>query len=302
MKYNFASKEGVVLSILIVNFNGKDFLGPCFDSITQHVTIPYEIIVVDNASHDGSVEYIQINYPDIKLIISENNLGFAAGNNLAASISKGKYLLLLNNDTLLLDDLKNAIAILSTNSSIGALGCKMLGRSNEYRFSAGHFPTPLRLFYFTTIFKRNGQFRNGNFSGCSKDFYDVDWVEGSFMLTRFDLWKRLDGMDEGYFMYGEDIDFCKRIKNLGFKVIYFPSLSFLHYGGYNSNRLGMLIKGFRRYHKKFSNGFIQLMAQFILTSGLIFRASGFALISLVYERNIGMKSRSCFKALKDSPW
>jgi GT2 family glycosyltransferase len=301
MGNNFSSKE-VVLSILIVNFNGKDFLGPCFDSIRQHVTIPYEIIVVDNASHDGSVEYIKAYYPDINLIVSDNNLGFAAGNNLAACSSKSNYLLLLNNDTLLLDDLKSAVALLSSNHTIGALGCRMIGRNSEYRYSTGHFPSPLRLLSFSTIFNRSGLFKKGIFPAGNKKFYNVDWVEGSFILTRKDLWQALNGMDEGYFMYGEDIDFCKRVKDFGYKVIYFPSLSFLHYGGYSSNRLGMLIKGFRRYHKKYSNGFIQLMAQLILTSGLIIRVCSYALISLVCERSVGTKSRNCLKALKDSPW
>lgn len=292
----------VILSILIVNFNGKDFLGPCFDSICKHVTVPYEIIVVDNASHDGSVEYVTENYPEIKLVASKVNLGFAAGNNLAARSAEGKYLLLLNNDTLLLGDLNSAVALLSSDPSIGALGCMMRGRANEYRYSAGHFPSPLRLLSFSTIFNRSGPFKNGHFPVGSETLYDVDWVEGSFILTRSELWQSLGGMDEGYFMYVEDIDFCKRVHDSGFRVVYFPSLSFLHYGGYSSSRIGMLIKGFRRYHKKFSNGIVQLAACFVLTFGLILKAAVYALISLARGRGVGVKSLSCLKVLKDSPW
>lgn len=292
----------VIVSILIVNFNGKDFLGPCFDSIRKFVTVPYEIIVVDNASHDGSADYIKEYYPTINLIVSEVNLGFAAGNNLAARSARGSYLLLLNNDTLLLGDLKNAVALLSSDSSIGALGCKMLGRANEYRYSTGHFPSPFRLLSFSTIFNRTGPFINGDFPMGNETFYDVDWVEGSFILTRRELWQGLGGMDEDYFMYVEDIDFCKRVNNSGYRVAYFPSLSFLHYGGYSSGRLGMLIKGFRRYHKKFSNGFTQLTAQLALTFGLISRAAIYALISLTRGHGVGIKSVSCLKALRESPW
>jgi len=292
----------VELSILIVNFNGKDFLGPCFDSICKHVTVPYEIIVVDNASHDGSVEHVKEYYPAINLIVSDVNLGFAAGNNLAARSAKGNYLLLLNNDTLLLGDLKSAVALLSSDPSIGALGCMMRGRAKEYRYSTGHFPSPLRLLFFSTIFNRSGPFKNGDFPLGSDTLYDVDWVEGSFILTHSELWKSLGGMDEDYFMYGEDVDFCKRVNDSGFRVVYFPSLSFLHYGGYSSSRLGMLIKGFRRYHRKFSNGFVQLAARFVLTFGLILKAGVYALISLARGRGVGIKSQSCLKALKDSPW
>lgn len=301
MMGNGVSSE-VLLSILIVNFNGKDFLGPCFAAIRKHVTVSYEIIVVDNASHDGSAEYVCQSCQEINLIASQVNMGFAAGNNLAARSAGGKYLLLLNNDTLLLGDLKSAVDLLSSDPSIGALGCRMRGRVDEYRYSAGHFPSPLRLLFFSTIFNRSGPFRNGDFPAGNKTLYDVDWVEGSFILTRRELWQSLGGMDEDYFMYGEDIDLCKRVKDFGFRVVYFPSLSFLHYGGYSSNRLGMLIKGFRRYHRKFSNGFMQLAVHFVLTFGLILKAGVYALISLARGRGIGVKSRSCLKALKDSPW
>ena len=292
----------MVLSILIVNFNGKDFMGPCLDSIRKQVTVPYEIIVVDNASLDGSAQYINRNYPEINLIVSKVNLGFAAGNNLAAHSAKGKYLLLLNNDTLLLGDLKSAVDQLSFDPSIGALGCRMHGRTNEYRYSAGHFPSPLRLLFFSTIFNRSGPFKNGDFPEGSETLYDVDWVEGSFILTSNVLWRSLGGMDENYFMYVEDIDFCKRVNDYGFRVVYFPFLSFLHYGGYSISRLSMLIKGFRRYHRKFSNGIVQLAANFILTVGFILKAMVYALFSLVRGHGVGVKSLSILKALKDSPW
>jgi hypothetical protein len=300
MKKDFSSE--VVLSILIVNFNGNDFLGPCFDSIRKHVTVPYEIIVVDNASEDGSAAYITQNYQEINFISSKVNLGFGAGNNLAARPAKGNYFLLLNNDTLLLGDLKSAVALLSSDPSIGALGCSQRGRANEYRYSVGHFPSPLRLLSFSTIFNRSGPFKNGDFPASGETLYDVDWVEGSFILTRSELWRSLGGMDEDYFMYVEDIDFCKRVHDSGFRVVYFPSLSFLHYGGYSSSRLGMLIKGFRRYHRKFSNSILQLIANCILTFGLIFRVVIFALFSLTRGQGVGVKSLSCLKALKDSPW
>jgi GT2 family glycosyltransferase len=298
---NILSSE-VLLSILIVNFNGKDYLGPCFDSICKHVTVPYEIIVVDNASHDGSVEYVTCSYPKINLIANKFNLGFAAGNNLAARSAKGKYLLLLNNDTLLLGDLKDSIALLSSDLSIGALGCRMRGRANEYRHSAGHFPSPLRLLSFATLFNRSGPFKNGDFRADCETLYEVDWVEGSFILTRSELWQSLCGMDEDYFMYVEDIDFCKRVNDSGYRVVYFPFLSFLHYGGYSSSRLGLLIKGFRRYHRKFSNGFVQLVACLVLTFGLLLKAAVYAFISLARGQGIGVKSLSCLKAFKDSPW
>ncbi len=303
MTNNYIHNENVLLSILIINYNGKHYLGPCFNSIRQHLTVPYEIILVDNASQDGSIGYIQTYHPDVNLIISEKNLGFAAGNNLAARSAKGHYLLLLNNDTLILSDLKEALSLLKCNPNIGILSCKMIGHSNEYRLSVGHFPSPLRLFLFSTIFNRKGPFKDGNFPKKNNNtFYEVDWIEGSFILTRSEIWKSLNGMDDKYFMYGEDIDYCKRVKNMGFNVVYLPSLSYLHYGGYTSNRLGMLIKGFRRYHKKFSTVYTYLTAQCILTFGLMIRATAYYLLTIFYNKQFSQKTKACIKALKDSPW
>jgi len=296
------ASTGVVLSILIVNFNGKHFLAPCVDSIRKFVRIPFELIVVDNASSDGSVELLATNYAEITLIRSDINLGFSAGNNLAARSAKGEFLLLLNNDTLLLEDIASAVAKLSSNPKIGALGCKTLGKTNEYRYSTGHFPSPQRLISIATTLRRHGPFAKGKFVDTGENIYDVDWLEGSFILTRRALWNQLEGMDEGYFMYVEDIDFCKRVNIAGFRVVYFPQLSFVHYGGYSSARLGMLIKGYRRYHRKFSSGMVQLIANLILTLGLMLKAGIYALSSLVRGRGLGEKSLSCWAALKDSPW
>lgn len=292
----------VEVSILIVNYNGKEFLGPCLNSIHEHVTISYEIILVDNASSDDSAEYVSRTFYNVNLIQSNVNLGFAAGNNIAARSAKGKYLLLLNYDTLLQTDLKKAISLLSSNLSIGVIGCRMHGPSNEYRYSTGHFPNPLRLFSFSTIFNREGMFKLGNFPENTDSIFDVDWVEGSFLLTRKGLWQKLGGMDEGYFMYVEDVDYCKRVRDAGFKVVYYPSLSFLHYGGYTNNRLGLLIKGFRRYHRKFSTSFVNFVAQFVLTFGMILKVVVYSLSSMVRCQGLGKKSLDCWKGLKESLW
>lgn len=295
--------EDVILSILIVNYNGKEFLDECFESVNRHVSVPFEIIVVDNASTDGSAEFIRTHFPDVALIESGSNLGFAAGNNLGGVQAKGHYILLLNNDTVLCSDLWPAIAYMEEQPEVGVLGAHMMGRNREYRYSAGHFPTPLRLMKISSLFVTSGHFRYGNFPEENPEPISVDWVEGSFMLTRKMLWDELGGLDEGYFMYVEDIDFCKRIRQRELKVTYFPAVCYIHYGGYGKGRLGLLIKGFRRFHRKFSGFGEWLAVQLVLSLGLMVRLCIYLLMFVATgNRERKDKLLSCWAALKVSPW
>ena len=297
---NEKSVDEVMLSVLIVNYNGVKTLGDCIDSISRLVSLPYEVIVVDNASTDGSCAYIKKYFPNVRLISCERNLGFAGGNNLGAQAAKGKYLLLLNNDTTLLTDIKPAIEIFEKYAHIGIVGGKMLGSNGEYRYSAGYFPSPFRLIKISFLYKKKGAFRKGDFPlDGNSGIYPVDWVEGSFLITRLSIWQELNGLDEGYFMYGEDVDFCRRVRILGFRAAYCPRISYIHYGGYDSDRLPWIVKGFFRYHQKFSNRFEQWLAWTILYAGLLTRVlvNGFLfLITRTPARRI--KAKACIMALK----
>jgi len=291
------------LSIIIVNYNGKIFMDDCLTSIKKHVLLSHEVIIVDNASSDGSVEYIRDHFSDVNLIASEENLGFARGNNLGSKSAKGKYILLLNNDTVLCSDISPAISLFEQQEDVGVLGAKMLGRNLEYRYSAGHFPSALRLLRISSLFKTDGYFKHGDFSANDNKPVHVDWIEGSFLLTKKHVYDKLRGLDENYFMYVEDVDFCRRITQLGLNVVYFPGASYIHYGGYGEGRLGMLIKGFRRYHSNFS-GFPQwLLAQLFLTIGLVARiVVNFSIYIVGRDVKNMNRARACWRALKDSPW
>lgn len=288
--------ETMKLSIIIVNFNGKHFLDDCLKSIAENIHFDYEVIVVDNASTDGSAEYLRNAYPNIILIESKSNLGFAGGNNLGAKSAKGKYLLLLNNDTLILDDLSPAIGLMECDVSIGVLGARMLGKNREYRYSAGYFPEPWRLLKFSWLYQKRGGFRNGVFS-CHDDCYEVDWIEGSFLLTPAELWRKLGGLDESYFMYVEDVDYARRVVMLGKRVVYFPKVSYVHFGGYNQTRVGLLVNGYRKYHKRHSNLIVKSIANFLLDFGLLVKGVSYLIYSVVnrtkYERAL-----LYFRALK----
>jgi len=241
------SKE--LLSIIIVNYNGAAFLENCIQSIEKTCQgFDYEIIIVDNNSSDNSIEIIENQFDNISLIKSETNLGFAAGNNIGVKNSKGDYILLLNNDTVLLDNIYPAIELLKNNQNIGVVGIKMLDDKKMYRQSAGFFPSPMKLLKLKSMLLNTHGFLDGNFDK-SNSYFDVDWIEASFLLTSRNLYDEVNGMDETFFMYAEDIDFCKRLISLGKKTVYLPELSYIHFGGFNSKRNELLKKGLIHFVK-----------------------------------------------------
>ncbi|GAB5563388.1 MAG: hypothetical protein Wins2KO_04510 [Winogradskyella sp.] len=247
------------ISIIIVNFNGLQFLKNCLDSIEKTlINVSYEIILVDNASTDGSVNFINQYYlSKITLIKSEENLGFGKGNNLGVRSAKGEFLLLLNNDTILHSDL-DVVLQKFVDKKVGAVGIKMLGKNGEYRLSAGYFPSVLRLLRLKSLYKTDQGFNNALFK---KDLYEVDWIEASFLLVRRKTWDHILGFDEDYFMYVEDIDICKKIKNKGFKILYLTQFNFTHYGGYSESREHLLKQGLLLYVKKHFGLFSKNLAQ-----------------------------------------
>jgi len=235
------------LSIIIVNYDGQAFLNACLQSIEEHCAdIDYEIILVDNNSTDFSLESINQKYSNLKIIKNASNLGFAKANNIGASQSIGEFILLLNNDTLLLNSLKPAINLIKHYETIGAVGIKMLDEKKMYKQSAGHFPSALRLLKLKSLFMQKQGFSDGNFEK-NNNYFTVDWIEASFLLTSKNTWNELKGMDDTFYLYAEDIDFCKRISLLEKKTVYLPELSYIHFGGFNTKRNKLLKKGLIHY-------------------------------------------------------
>lgn len=283
------------VTILIVTYNSIRYIDDVVSSIQRHCP-DSEVVVVDNFSSDGTAEYVERQYPFIHLIKSLTNLGFAKGNNLAASFATKPYLLLLNPDAFLLSSIEPAIELLNLQNDIGIVGARMLGNDMEYRHSAGFFPYYSKIFIIAQLYKRDGAFAKGNFMEDG-DAMQVDWVEGSFLLTRRDLWDKFGGMDESYFMYLEEVDFSKRVLDEGFKTIYLPCVSYQHIGGYNESRLDYLIKGFRLFNRKHANIFKRIAANIVLDVGLlcrIVRSSILALIGVQGQKNRAIK---CISAL-----
>ncbi|WP_294824998.1 glycosyltransferase family 2 protein [uncultured Flavobacterium sp.] len=244
------------LSVIIVNYNGLKYLKGCFDSLYDKLKgIDFEIIVLDNNSADDSCNYITQNYPDVRLIESPDNLGFGRGNNAAVQAAHGECLLLINNDTILLDNLLPALEFLKKDKSAGAVGIKMLDGNGNYLIAAGKFPNPFNLVRLKNIFLMGPEFKSGNFS---KTFYDVDWLTGSFLLMPKKVYDEVDGFDKDYFMYGEDVDLSRKIANAGYRRIFLPRYRYIHYVGFNNSRDHLVVKGHDLYIRKHMSGFIKM--------------------------------------------
>ncbi|MEY8870691.1 glycosyltransferase family 2 protein [Gaetbulibacter jejuensis] len=253
------------LSIIIVNYNGEKYLSDCLESIEKQCQgFSYEIIIWDNDSKDNSIEFLQDNYIDkIKLIASKDNLGFAGGNNAAAKYAKGKYLLLLNNDTILLNPLKSILELMNKDSRIGVLGIKMLNGNKEYTVSSGLLPKTYQLSYFKWFSIINKEFASGDFS--SNQPIEVGWLSGSFLVTPKKLWDDIGGLDETFFMYVEDVDYNKEVEKRGYKRVFIPSLEYIHFIGFNGAKNNLLVKGYRIYIKKHFRGLNKIVANVCLS-------------------------------------
>ncbi|GAB4265257.1 MAG: hypothetical protein Kow0080_05250 [Candidatus Promineifilaceae bacterium] len=235
--------KSVDLSIIIVNYNTRQLLDDCLASIDAAEVSPggLEVIVVDNASRDGSQQMVREKYPRVVLVENEENLGFAAANNRGVAVANGRYVLFLNSDTRIDPDaLVKPLAYMEANTDVGALTVKLI-YPNGQRDPDNHrgFPTPWNAFcHFSglnRLFPQTPQF-NGYFQSYANfdETHTVDVIAGSYMLMPMALCRELAGWDETYFFYGEDIDFCYRIRQAGFKIVYFPHVRVLHYKGASS--------------------------------------------------------------------
>jgi len=227
------------LSIVIVSYNTRDFLVKCIQSIEETAQdFTYEIIVVDNASNDGSVELVKEKFKDVVLIANKENLGFSKANNLGVKKTSGRLVLFLNADTVVYPlTLKAMINFMDNHKDAGAATCK-LQMPNGRIDDASHrgFPTPWNSFsHFSGIsklFPRSKTFGGYNLSYLDlSETHEIDALAGAFMMVRREAGKKVGWWDEDYFFYGEDLDFCFMLKQNGWKVYYMPEFSILHYKG-----------------------------------------------------------------------
>jgi GT2 family glycosyltransferase len=232
------------VSIVIVSWNVKAFLSDCIDSIhgfpTKHSV---EIIVVDNASSDGTVDHLRSRYPDVRLVENLENAGFARANNQGAAIATGEYLYILNPDTLFLEEsLDELVDFMDRNPDIAMCGPRVLNDDGSLQRSVRRFPTWKAAFCRYSVLKYFGIFRAELEHWRCRDFnydrqQDAEQLIGAAMLVRREVFERFGGFDERFFMYYEEVDLCYRIKTGGLRVVYYPGAALIHLGGKSSDQV-----------------------------------------------------------------
>lgn len=233
----------MILSIIIVNFNTKDKLRMCLARVFSSATnFAFEIFVVDNASVDGSAAMVKTEFPPVKLIANDKNSGYSFANNQAIRKSAGKYVLLLNPDVeVSVDTFDKMISFMDNNLSVGISGCKVLKPDGTLDLACRRsFPNlPGALFRFTglSFLFPKSKLASYNLTYLPEDeIAEVDSVVGAFLLIGRKTIDRIGLLDETYFMYGEDMDWCYRAKQAGFQVMYVPITTVIHHKGSSSRK------------------------------------------------------------------
>ena len=237
--------QPITLSIIIVSWNTSEITCNCIDSIYSNTSeIDFEIIVVDNNSCDDSVAQIKQRFPEVIVIDNDHNAGFGKANNQGINTAKGEYVLLLNSDTIVLNDcLAKCIEYMESDLSVGVLGCKILNNDKTLQPSCSMFPSLTNKMIFTLglhkIFPKNRFFGREKMTWWdSNDTREVNVVSGCFMMLRSDVIKLTKGFDERFFMYSEEIDWCLRISKHKWKIVYFHESEIIHLGGVSSIKYG----------------------------------------------------------------
>jgi hypothetical protein len=285
-------------SIVILNYNTKEITENCVKSVIKNTKkIDYEIILIDNGSTDGSQSVLgklAAKNSRIKFIKNKKNLGFAKGNNVGIKKAKGEYVLLLNSDTIVNS---NAIGKMSSwmdrHISVGVSTCKLLNEDGTIQGTGGYFPNLLRVFSWMSVedipgveklvkpfhpHRGKSFYKNSSFY---KKQHEVDWVTGAFMFVRKQVFEEVGRIDEDYFMYTEDTDFCFRAKQAGWKIVYLPKWSIIHLGGKSSNSEFPIVSEFKSvkvfYQKHYPKWQLPLLTAF-LKMGALLRMVVFAIL------------------------
>lgn len=242
MERDQMAEAQVDLSIIIVNWNVKELLMECLRSIEEQAgDINLEVIVVDSASSDESADMIEEAFPWVKLIASKQNLGYPRGNNVGISVSSGRHILILNPDTVVLNDaLTVLVNYLEEHIDVGAVGPQLLNIDGTVQSSRRRFPSLITGLFESTWLEPLAP------ESLLKRYYamdlpdnqenDVDWLTGASLMVPRRVIDHVGLFDEGYFMYSEELDWCRRINDAGWRVVYLPQAQIVHHAGKSSEQ------------------------------------------------------------------
>lgn len=250
------------LSIVIVSWNVRDLLADCLESIRAGDGLSVEVIVVDSDSVDGTPNMVRERFPAVRLVEPGSNVGFTKGNNIGIQASLGRFVLLLNPDTRVLGEaLEKMVGYMDDHEKVGALGPQLLNDDMTVQSSRRRFPT-LKTAFFESTWLQPYAPRKVLDDYYMRDHEDerivpVDWVQGAVLLVRREVIEQVGPMDEGFFMYSEELDWQRRIKAAGWGIVYYPEAQIVHYGGKSSEQViaerdiyfhSSKIRYFRKHH------------------------------------------------------
>ena len=277
----------VKLSIVIPTYNAHEWIEQCLDSIRLHrPACDYEVIVVDDASSDDSVAIVRSRFPDVRLFSNERNLGFGKTVNVGLRAAGGGYLLVLNNDTWMHEGALDAMMrYLDEHRDTGIVGPKVLSGNGAIQEQCRRrIPTPAAaLLYFTGVarmFPKNPRIAGYLMTATDENATtDVDAVSGACLMVRREVLDRIQGFDEEYYLYGEDMDFCWRAKVAGWKVVYYPEATITHFGGQGGTgkkRLYATIEWHRAmwiFYRKHRAPRVSLLERALVYSGILLKGT-----------------------------
>jgi len=253
--------ESLDLSVVIVSWNVKEYLVKCLSSVNNNVkNLSYEIIVIDNNSSDGTAEMIRQEFPEIKLTINRENVGFARANNQAFAQCNGRYILLINPDTYLIDNsINRLIEFLESHKEVGVVGPRLLNPNKSIQYICFDFPS-----LFSELLNslnldnlvRKKLFKSKLAGLMERGIpFEVDWVSGACLILRSQILNEIGDLDEKYFLFSEEMEWCFRIKARGWKVFLMGNVFVIHYGSRSTkqNIHQMLIQRQKSRHIFFKN-------------------------------------------------
>lgn len=291
------------VSIVIVSWNVAELLAKCLDSI---LAAPMdmqrlEIIVVDSASSDNTVAMLRENYPQVKLIAQSENVGFTRGNNIGFAAAQGRSIFMLNPDTELLGDaLPQLLNYLDSHADVGIVGPHTLNSDASYQSSRRQFPSKSLAFFESTFLewlapkKMLDNFYLSHFP--EEAVLEVGWMQGSALLVRREIYETLGGLDEAFVMYFEELDWCKRTADAGWKLVYLGTAQIIHHGGKSTEQIGAkkhiyFQESKIRYYRKHHGAFFATILRFFLLFNYLWQLSEEGLKAVIGHKRELRKER-----------
>jgi hypothetical protein len=275
----------MMLSIVIVNYNTEKLLKGCLESVYAGANgTPFDVWVVDNNSRDDSVTMVKSQFPTVKVIENRVNVGFSKANNMVISRSLSDYILLLNPDTLVVGDaIDRVMKFMDEHPNVGIAGCKVLNKDGTLQLACRRtIPTPKVAFFRLTglskLFPASKVMARYNLTyEDAEKTQEVDAVSGAFLMIRREAVNAIGLLDERFFMYGEELDWCLRAKRAGWAVMYYPAAEIVHYKGestkYNSRKAAReFYRAMYLFHKKHFAAHHWPVTNFLIYTGICLKA------------------------------